>query len=124
MSYDMANHLGLVAKAAADGVTIRDGDIVFSFLDGGKLTDDGCVGCLRKIGKSRVRLCGCWVAPSLRKNGLGKLLVMKRIEYATKSLGAKILDTFAFNTRLFGELGFVAKRDFRIGTTHMEKVLT
>jgi hypothetical protein len=111
--FDLAVASGLVAKAKRDRVSIRQRDIIF-VVDG-----KPAIGCLRKLNSIAVRLCGCWVAPEFRCQGLGKLLVEHRFAYGCQNTSAKKLDTFAFRPSLFESLGFVHLKKFKMGTTHL-----
>lgn len=111
--FEIAVAAGLVAAAKKDKVSVRQRDIIF-VIDGVR-----AVGCLRKMNSQTVRMCGCWVAPELRGKGYGKSLVLHRFAYAAQKTAAKKIDTFAFHPKMFLELGFVAHKKFKMGTTHL-----
>ena len=105
--------LPLIAAAKRDGVTIRESDTIFAARE-----DCGIVaiGCVRFVGKRRARICGAWTVPKMRGNGYGRALVEHRLNKIEES-GRRIVDTFAFNPKLYVSLGFEPKRSYKIGTT-------
>ena len=113
--FDIAEASGIVAAAKKDRVTIKDGDTIFA-VQGIK-----AVACVRFIRRKLARLCGCWVAKEHRGQGVGTALVKFRIEHIENHTAALAIDTFAFNKRLFRDLGFEERAGYKIGTTLFRK---
>jgi predicted GNAT family acetyltransferase len=115
--------LPLIAAAKRDGVTIRESDTIFAARE-----DCGIVaiGCVRFVGKRRARLCGAWTVPKMRGNGYGRALVEHRLQFVdnipSHQYSIRVIDTFAFNTKLYTALGFESLRSFKIGTTHLVRL--
>lgn len=113
--FDIAEASGIVAAAKKDRVTIKDGDTIFA------VQGIRAVACVRFIRRKLARLCGCWVAKEHRGQGVGTALVKHRIDYIQNHTGALAIDTYAFNNRLFIDLGFEERAGFKIGTTLFRK---
>lgn len=109
--FDEVSSRGLVASAKAEGITIRRGDRIFS------VQGEKAVGCLRMIGSGHARLCDCYVDGSSRGRGAGTALVLHRLNEAVRVPSVRVVDTYAFRSRLFISIGFEAVRSFSIGTT-------
>jgi len=82
--------------------------------------DDVAVACLWEPQNrfATKRLSSCWVAPTWRGEGVGRALVERRVSDA-KQANATRIDTYAYRTRLFKELGFRAEDKFGNGTTYL-----
>lgn len=115
LSFEVASKQGIVADAKRDGVVVRSTDIIFT------IQNIRSVACVRMIGKTRARLCGCWVDSGARERGAGTALVKARIAYIEKTTVARVIDTFAFSPKLFVHLGFKPTRFFKMGTTHLQR---
>lgn len=113
INFELAVAAKLVAMAKKERVSIRQRDLVF-VVDGAR-----AIGCIRKLNSITHRLCGCWVSDEFRGKGIGRSLVEYRFRFAVYNTSAKVVDTFAFHSALFESLGFVAKRKFKMGTTHL-----
>lgn len=115
--YDLVARAGIVKGAKSDGVTIKPTDTIF-VVNGAR-----AAGCVRIIRRSLARLCGCWIAPEHRGQGMGKALVQHRVAYCEHHTVARVIDTYAFHRRLFLDIGFTERADFKIGTTLLRKVI-
>lgn len=107
----------LISQAKKDRVTIKSTDLTFA-IDGVR-----AVACVRFIRNRLARLCGCWISPEFRDQGIGKQFVLSRIAFIENHTSANAIDTFAFNSRLYLSLGFESRASFKIGTTLLRKVV-
>jgi hypothetical protein len=98
-------------------VSFRSGDQIYGVLQADYLF---VVGCLRRMNPIRMRLCGAWVAPLVRGRGWGEECLRYRLAHIPADI--QVIDTFAFRARLYLSLGFVAGRQYKIGTTYLRKV--
>jgi GNAT superfamily N-acetyltransferase len=117
VAYDLVEAAGIVSAAKKSRVTIRKTDIIFA------VQGHRAVACVRNIRRRLARLCGCWVAPESRGQGIGTALVMHRIGYIQNHMSVKAIDTYAFNRPLFLRMGFEERASYKIGTTHLLRVL-
>lgn len=117
VSFQIVEAAGLVAEAKRARVTIKPTDLIF-VANGLR-----AVGCVRVIRRHLARMCGCYVAKELRGQGIGSLLVRHRVAFVERHLSASAIDTYAFNSRLYRELGFTTRESYKIGTTLLRKVI-
>lgn len=117
-TFEVAEAAGLVEAAAKNRVTIKPKDQVFV------VPRRRAVACVRYVRRHLARMCGCWVAPEERGQGLGRLLVAGRLAYLERHTSVTAIDTYAFRKKLFLSLGFEEKAGFRIGTTLLRKAVS
>lgn len=115
--FEIAEASGLVEAARKGRVTVKPTDRIF-VVEGVR-----AIGCIRVIRRRLARMCGCWVDPAVRKQGIGEMLVRHRIAYIEHHMSATGIDCYAFRKALYLRLGFEEKAGYKIGTTMLRKVV-
>lgn len=117
INFELAEASGLVAQARKDRVTIKRTDEIYV------IKGVRAVACIRPIRRRLARMAGCWVAPQFRGQGYGKKLVQFRMALIANHRSFRVIDTYAFNSRLYRALGFEERAAYKIGTTLLRKVI-
>lgn len=106
----------LAAEAREDGVQVQPRDDAQWYRVG-----DDAIACLwwPQNRSNTARLSHCWVREERRGEGVGAALVYQRVEDA-KEAGASTIDTYAYHSSLYEDLGFEPGESYNMGTTHLE----
>jgi len=105
----------LAAEAREDDVQVQPRDDAQWYR-----IDDDAIACLwwPQNRSATARLSHCWVREERRGEGLGAALVYERVTDAQES-GADRIDTYAYRSQLYEDLGFEPQESYNMGTTHL-----
>jgi N-acetylglutamate synthase-like GNAT family acetyltransferase len=92
-------------KSPMDWLALHKGDVII-----------GCA-CLMRCSAARARCRNLFVETEFRGNGYGAALVMFQVRHA-RNIGYRVIDAYSWSFALFERCGFVAKKQYKIGTRY------